>query len=216
MRTKNDPIVARFHTSQSRVLIPQKERRNRSFGLCCALFVCAAAAGALLAGARADTLLLEYIGYLVKTSLQDSAGGGFLRVFIQSLIGAGALLGLFYIFSLCALGIPLLLALLALCGVGIGLTCGYVYVLFGLRGALVNLLVLLPCDILLALAYVASACAGIPCAAAAYAVFMKEGAGNVAPAVRQLSRRISSSLLLIVAAALVRALCFLIFRGFFS
>ncbi|MEA4911452.1 MAG: hypothetical protein VB092_02415 [Oscillospiraceae bacterium] len=215
MRTRNMLSIPRFSGSQNRVLIQKTERRDRTLVLCCALFVIGVAAGALTAGFAKNTLLLEYIGYLVKTSVYGSADGTFFVTFLSSFAGAGGLIGLYYIFSLSAFGVPLLFALLLSCGAGVGLTCGCVYTAFGLKGALVNLLIL-PSDLLLAFAFILIGAAGLRCAAEVYGILLKNQSFNFIQASQLLSGKAIRSILLAAAAALLRAVCFCFFGGHIS
>lgn len=92
---------------------------------------------------------------------KDAAAKGFGNLFLSSFFSSAVLLCAAYIFGLCAAGLLGEIAVLLFKGAGIGLTMGYVYLQYGVKGVSICALFILPWAIITCLALMIACREGI-------------------------------------------------------
>lgn len=87
----------------------------------------------------------QTFGILMQEMLsKEAAAKGFGKLFLSSFFSSAVLLCIAFIFGLCAAGIIGHVAVLLFKGAGIGLTMGYVYLQYGVKGVSICALFILP------------------------------------------------------------------------
>lgn len=129
--------------------------------LVAALILAGVTIGAVLAK-RAGIGKEQNFSFLMQEMLtKDAAAKGFGNLFLSSFFSSAVLLCVAYIFGLCAAGLLGEIAVLLFKGAGIGLTMGYVYLQFGVKGVSICALFILPWAIITCLALMVACREGI-------------------------------------------------------
>ena len=129
--------------------------------LVAAFILVGVAIGAVLAR-RAGIGKEQSFGVLMQEMLsKDAAAKGFGNLFLSSFFSSAVLLCAAYIFGLCAAGLIGEIAVLLFKGAGIGLTMGYVYLQYGVKGVSICALFILPWAIITCLALMVACREGI-------------------------------------------------------
>ncbi len=87
---------------------------------------------------------IYYINGLFEDFLSLRQSQSFLSIFLSSAGSAILLIIAVFISGASAVGVPLSCAALIYKGLGLGLTCGYLYAVFGLKGLLFSALIIIP------------------------------------------------------------------------
>ena len=125
-------------------------------------FVLLVAAG-LAAGCRLSAQLgddtLGRLDFLFVTNLPERLGGGFAGVFAASFASDFLFISAAFLMGLCPWGAPALIALAFFKGFGVGVSAGYLILMYGFGGMWFYLLVLLPGMLVFTAALVVQLCA---------------------------------------------------------
>jgi hypothetical protein len=101
-------------------------------------------------------------GILLQEMLSKSAASkGFLNLFLSSFFSSSLLLCASFVLGLCALGSPGHIALALFKGAGIGLSMGYIYVEYGIKGFVICTLFIMPWALITSLAIMIACREGI-------------------------------------------------------
>ena len=118
-------------------------RMNWDLVLLAAIFLAGMAAGAVYAG-NADPQALERLDFLFAGNFRARATASFLSIFTASFASAFLFVLACFLCGLSLWGMFFIPCVLAFRGFGLGLTSGYLYAVYGGKGILFNLIVILP------------------------------------------------------------------------
>lgn len=155
--------------------------------------------------------LVEMLRFQRLNRLQQSFFGNALGYFFADALFLLAA----YIFGLCAAGLPLVLALPVLRGLGLGAVSGWLFLQHGLSGLGYSILVLYPAAVISMLIMLA-ACKESMLMSGDMLLVATGKADTVESSWRMFNARYLVLLLLSVIAALLDALCFRAFSGMFT
>ena len=116
------------------------------------VLLCGVIWGSVIAGKTDLSNENNFVKLLQETLSKSAASKGFASLFFSSFFSSSLVLCAAYILGLCALGFPGHIALALFKGAGIGLSMGYIYVEYGVKGFAICALFILPWALITSLA----------------------------------------------------------------
>ena len=167
-------------------------------------------AGGLRIGALAPkhggTAFQSYVSYLVRMQVETSAGRSFAAVTMACAAPYAALLLALSLFSCCAVGIPVLLGVVAFSGLCTGTVTTYLYSCLGTSGLLYNLLLIIPASAIVTVSMLGLCVNGVHLSAALFMTVFQGARRDFKPMISQLAGSILRMTLAIFAAALIQSI----------
>jgi len=183
------------------------------FILCC-LFIIGIALGAILVSLK-DYTLIKYLSILTKSGLEARVTGKLFATFISCIIPHLILILLCYLFANCTFGTPLILALIIFKGASAGLTGGYIHLASGAKGILYNFIFTMIPTLLSAIGFLWLAVYSMKASITLHSVAIKGSGRKIKDINAQVYHMLATAAMLSGASAIVEAILFKLFGGFF-
>ena len=187
---------------------------QKLFYIACGLFIFGIALGAVLVSFNNMTLL-EYVSYLAKTGLESRVSEKIFVIFINCLIPHLVLMLGCWMFANCTFGMPFVLFLILYKGAGVGTMGGYIYRHFGGAGILYNLFIMMPPAIIAAIGFLWLGVYSVKSSVTLYAVAVKGKTRSIKETSAEVYHRLAVAGMLSCVSAILEAVLFKVFGGFF-
>lgn len=181
-----------------------------------ALILAGIVIGAVMARNNSTGSRLDFGVFMQNTLSKESINKGFGYLFLTSFFSSSLLLCSAFILGLCAIGSPGHVAVLLFKGAGIGLSMGYIYIQYGLKGLGICAVFILPQSILLSLALIIACREGMKFTFEIASVILRpDKARSLWTEFCGYCYKYVCCFALIAAASLIEALCAIGFSGLF-